>query len=115
MDRTNAAQTKTPAPRADTEQAPPLAGAHSEVGNPGVGVYDLDAGHGELHLPPLKEGWSRPRPLPLPEPTYAPAIMGMGVVFIFWGILTTFIISALGLVLFIFALIQWIGELRHDN
>ena len=60
-------------------------------------------------LPP---GWSRPKPDHVPRPTYWPAVMGLGVTCLFWGVVTTYVISAVGLVLFVIALAGWIGELN---
>ena len=66
--------------------------------------------HDEEELPP---GWSRPKPDHVPRPTYWPAVMGLGVTCLFWGVVTTYVISAVGLVLVVIALAGWIGELNH--
>jgi hypothetical protein len=58
-------------------------------------------------------GWHIPQPVTLPRPTYAPAVMGFGIAFLFWGLATSLPISGVGLILCVLALIQWIGELRH--
>lgn len=49
----------------------------------------------------------------LPQPTYWPAVLALGIILMLWGIVTTFIISAVGLILFLIALGGWIGELRR--
>jgi hypothetical protein len=49
----------------------------------------------------------------LPRPTYWPAVMALGIVFLLWGVAATFMISGVGLVLFAVALAGWIGDLRH--
>ncbi|MGH9396867.1 MAG: hypothetical protein ACRD18_08465 [Terriglobia bacterium] len=59
--------------------------------------------------------WSKPRPEKLPSPTYAPATMALGIVLLLWGMLTTPLISLVGLVLFVIALAGWIGDLRHER
>jgi hypothetical protein len=88
-------------------------GDESEVQSP------FFAGSGpvvERHAPPrpeLRPGWSVPRPGELPRPTYWPAVMALGIAFLFWGIISSAIISGVGLVLFAIALGGWIGELRH--
>ena len=69
--------------------------------------------HGTVERPPVDS-----HPLPpakLPRPTYWPATMALGIAFIFWGLVTTYIISGAGFVLFIVALAGWIGELLHEE
>ena len=51
---------------------------------------------------------------PLPHPTYFPAGLAMGVAFLFWGLITTWVVLAVGVVLFIAALAGWITEIRHE-
>jgi hypothetical protein len=58
-------------------------------------------------------------PLPhdeqMPHPTYFPAGLAMGVAFIFWGLITSWVIIAVGVVLFIAALAGWITDLRNER
>lgn len=61
------------------------------------------------------EGWTTPQPEHVPRPTYWPAVMALGVTFLAWGVVTTYVISAVGLVLFMIALAGWIGELRRGE
>ncbi len=66
--------------------------------------------------PPEAAGdWSIPRPDILPRPTYAPAGLAFGAVFLLWGILTSYIVSIVGLVIFIISLAAWIGEILHER
>jgi hypothetical protein len=51
----------------------------------------------------------------LPRPTYWPVVLAAGVVFLAWGIVTTFAISIIGLALLGLALGGWIGELRRGH
>ncbi len=51
----------------------------------------------------------------LPHPTYFPAGMAMGVTFFFWGLITSWVIVAVGLGLFIAALAGWITDIRHER
>ena len=63
----------------------------------------------------LKPGW---RALPsesLPSPTYYPVIMGLAITLMAWGPVTTLVISAIGLMLFIVSLGGWIGEMRRGH
>jgi hypothetical protein len=49
----------------------------------------------------------------LPRPTYFPAGLAMGVTFLFWGLITTWVVLLVGVALFIAALAGWITEIRH--
>jgi hypothetical protein len=64
---------------------------------------------------PLKPGWSRPKPETLPRPTYWPVVMALSIIFIAWGIVTTWIIASVGAVLFVLSLAGWIGEIRNEQ
>jgi hypothetical protein len=59
--------------------------------------------------------WQKARPEKLPEPTYWPFFLAMGLNFIFWGMLTTWIIGLAGFLIFVIALSCWINLLRHDR
>ncbi len=73
------------------------------------------SGHEHGHGPDgeLRPGWSRPKPEHVPRPTYWPAVLALGVTFIFWGLITTPIIAGIGLLVGAIGLAGWIGELRH--
>ena len=66
------------------------------------------------HLPPPDE-WPKARPERLPQPTYWPFFLAMGLAFMFWGLLTTWVIGVAGLLLFAVALLGWITILRHER
>ncbi len=51
----------------------------------------------------------------LPRPTYWPVVLAVGVMFLAWGIVTTIIISIIGVALLALGLGGWIGELRHGR
>jgi hypothetical protein len=74
-----------------------------------------DAVQHERERKPIPPGWSRPEPKHIPRPTYWPVTMSVGITFIFWGVATSLIVSAIGLVVFIIALVGWIGEMRNDT
>lgn len=61
----------------------------------------------------LEPGWSVPRPAELPRPTYWPAVLALGIVLLVWGLVSSLVISGVGLALFAVGLSGWIGELRH--
>jgi hypothetical protein len=60
-------------------------------------------------------GWNLPRPAHLPHPTYWPAVLAMGIVFLAWGLVTNAIVTIVGVVIFFVALLGWIGDMRHDS
>lgn len=63
---------------------------------------------------PLSQGWSKPQGMHIPEPTYMPVVMAIGIICMLWGIVTTYLITLVGLVLFVISIWGWIGELRHE-
>ncbi len=72
-------------------------------------------GHEHGHAGELRPGWSRPKPEHVPRPTYWPAVLAFGITFLLWGIITTYIISAIGIVLMGIAIGGWIGDLKHGD
>jgi hypothetical protein len=58
--------------------------------------------------------WEKAKPEILPEPTYWPFFLAMGLAFIFWGLLTTWLILLAGAFIFSIALTGWINQLRHE-
>jgi hypothetical protein len=54
------------------------------------------------------------KPEVLPKPTYWPFFLALGLMFMGWGLLTTWIISIAGFIVFIISLIGWINILRHE-
>jgi hypothetical protein len=63
----------------------------------------------EGHTP----GWSEPQPLKTPAPTYAPAFLALGITFALFGVVSSYVFSAAGLVLIVWSISKWIGELLH--
>ena len=54
-------------------------------------------------------------PEELPQLTFWPVFLALGVVFLFWGILTSLLISATGLVISGISLLGWITDLNSEN
>jgi hypothetical protein len=54
------------------------------------------------------------KPEILPKPTYWPFFLALGIVFLGWGLLTTWLISLAGLIILITALTGWLNILRHE-
>lgn len=67
------------------------------------------------HPPITPAGWETLPHEHLPRPTYFPAGLAMGTVFIFWGVITSLVIVFIGIGLFIAALAGWISEIRHER
>lgn len=65
--------------------------------------------------PRIRDGWTRPRRATLPRPTYWPAAMAFGIVFILWGFTTTLIITGIGLAVFAVSLAGWIREVQRES
>ena len=53
------------------------------------------------HSDAVPPGWQVLPDTPLPHPTYFPAGLAMGIAFLFWGLITTWVVWLVGLVLFI--------------
>jgi hypothetical protein len=66
-------------------------------------------------LPGSRPGWNQPRPEKLPEPTVWPAALALAVTLMLWGFVSSFIITGVGLALFVAALAGWIGDIRHER
>jgi hypothetical protein len=64
--------------------------------------------------PEARPGWFVLPPEELPQPTYWPAAMALGIVFVLGGIIISYWISGVGAVLLGMALAGWIRELRHE-
>jgi len=62
----------------------------------------------------LLPGWHRPTPERLPVPTFAPAIMAMGIVFFVMGIVTTWYVCVVGIIAFAVATWLWVAELQGE-
>ncbi len=90
-----------------------------------VGTRDRDRGtvtvYPALEQPPatthveLRPGWHVPEHLELPEPTYWPAVLAFGITLFAWGLVTSYVIIGVGLLVFAVALAGWIGDLRHGH
>ncbi len=51
-------------------------------------------------------------PQEIPPPTFWPFILSFGVVFLFWGIITSFIVSLAGVIIMTISIAGWISDLR---
>ncbi len=71
----------------------------------------LFVSHAPKIWPDIRPGWETPQPDRLPKPTYAPATLAFGVALGAAGIVTSFWVSIVGVILFIFGLTYWIGDI----
>jgi hypothetical protein len=83
---------------------------HQSRSEPAGDGHHRAGAHGDL--PP---GWSRPKPEHTPRPTYWPAVMAFGITFLFWGVVTAWAVSLVGLALFALALAGWVGALDRGE
>jgi hypothetical protein len=63
----------------------------------------------------LDPGWTRPTMDTLPRPTYWPVTLALGTVLALGGIVTSYVVSLVGIGLIAIAIAGWIGELRHEH
>lgn len=64
-------------------------------------------------IPPEK--WDKALPTELPEPTYWPFFLAIGLGFIFWGLLTTWLMLSVGFLIAFIAIARWIKLLDHER
>jgi hypothetical protein len=62
-----------------------------------------------------RSGWTAPRPEILPAPTYWPVVLALGTTMILWGLVSSWMLSGVGLLLFVLALSGWIGDIRYEE
>jgi len=65
-------------------------------------------------LPPLRRGWTRVPDEKIPKPTFWPAALALGAVLTLWGLVTSFIVATVGLLLLILSISGWLEEMRHE-
>jgi hypothetical protein len=65
------------------------------------------APHGDAHVSAA--------PPKLPHPTVWPAAVALGATLLAWGLISSLIVVGIGLVLFAWALVGWIREIRHER
>ena len=53
-------------------------------------------------------------PEKLPAPTFWPVTLAFGVIFFFWGFITSLIITGVGLVITGFSIAGWIGDMNNE-
>lgn len=63
-------------------------------------------------MPP---GWNTPKPEKLTQPTWWPAALAFGITLTAWGLISSFIVLGIGLVVVIASLTGWIGDICHER
>jgi hypothetical protein len=61
------------------------------------------------------QGWHALPPERLPRPNFFPAGLAMGTTFIFWGLITSWVIIVVGIALFTASLAGWIYEILRER
>jgi len=59
--------------------------------------------------------WTVLPPTKLPEATVWPAMLALAITFLVWGLVTSLIITGIGLVLFAISMAGWIRDIRHER
>ena len=59
--------------------------------------------------------WSSPLPENLPPPTYAPVFLALGITFLLFGVVSSYVFSAAGFILIVVSISKWVGELLHGE
>ncbi|HLI80579.1 MAG TPA: hypothetical protein VKV03_11390 [Candidatus Binataceae bacterium] len=62
-----------------------------------------------------KDDWVTPPEQNIPQPTYAPAGLALGVAFVLFGIVTSYLFCAAGAVMMAIALKSWIGGMADGE
>jgi hypothetical protein len=65
--------------------------------------------------PPAPAEWTVLPAKKLPEPTVWPAMLALAITFLVWGLVTSLIITGIGLVLFVISMAGWIRDIRHER
>ncbi len=60
-------------------------------------------------------GWHAPLPERLPEPTAWPLVLALGACLMAWGVVTSWIVSGVGLLLFVAGTGGWVARMRHEQ
>jgi len=62
-----------------------------------------------------REGWNAPRPGTVPRRTLWPAAAALGMVLTLWGVVTVYLVAAVGIALLSVSVLGWIEELRRGE
>lgn len=65
--------------------------------------------------PKPHSGWTVLPPEKPPEPGVWPITLALAITLLVWGLVTSLIITGVGLVLFAVAMVGWIRDIRHER
>jgi hypothetical protein len=63
----------------------------------------------------VKQELVKAQPEILPTPTYVPFLLALSLLFIGWGLLSTWIITVTGVLGFGYSIYEWVKELLHER
>lgn len=64
---------------------------------------------------PITQEYVKAKPEVMPEPTYMPFLLALSLLFIGWGLVSTWIISVAGAIGFFISIYGWIKALLHER
>ena len=62
-----------------------------------------------------RQQWVEALPERVPEATFAPAFLALGITFLIFGIVSSYVFCAAGLVLMVWSIGKWVGELLRGD
>lgn len=62
-----------------------------------------------------QSNWNSPKPELLAKPTWSPAALAFGITLTVWGLVSSFILLGIGLLIFIVSLAAWIRDICHER
>lgn len=65
--------------------------------------------------PQSRSGWTVLPPEKPPEPGVWPVTLALAITLLVWGLVTSLIITGVGLALFAVAMAGWIRDIRHER
>jgi hypothetical protein len=75
----------------------------------------MDNQTSKLAPPDSPADWTVLPPEKLPDPSIWPATLALAITFLIWGLVTSLIITGVGLALFAGAMAGWIRDIRHER
>jgi hypothetical protein len=65
--------------------------------------------------PEIPAGWTKLPVEHLPQATFWPAGLALAITFIFWGLISSWVVLGVGIGLFAVSLGGWIADIRHER
>lgn len=65
--------------------------------------------------PSVPDGWTPLTDNHLPSPTFWPAGLALGITFIFWSLITSWVVLVVGVATFAASLTGWIRDILHEQ